>query len=116
VTVDAAPSEEDAMGNRSRFIALTSAAAGVAGMRSLARKRRRARLRRAAEGIAETVMPSVAAEMPSVAMPRPVGDDAHAPGHRHLSTDAFDDEPAPPPVRSRPFAKQRHGLRHPGKG
>jgi len=104
------------MGNRSRFIALTSAAAGVAGVRALARTRRRARLRRAAEGIGETVMPSVAAELPSVSLPLAAGDEAHAPGHRHLSMEAIDDEPAPPPVRSRPFAKQRHGLRHPGKG
>jgi hypothetical protein len=103
------------MGNRSKFIAVTSAAAGVAGMRSLAKRRRRARLRRAAEGIGETLMPSVAEGMPS-ALPLPAGDEAHAPGHRHLSTAAIDDEPTPPPVRQRPFAKHRRGLRHPGKG
>lgn len=105
------------MGNRSKYLVVSSAAAaGVAGIRALARARRRARLRRAAEGIVDAIMPSVADEAPSMT-PVAVGDEAHAPGHQHLQmTTEVRDEPAPPPVRERPFAKHRHGLRHPGKG
>jgi hypothetical protein len=104
------------MGNRSRYVAVSSAAVGVVGVRAWRRARRRARLGRAAEGIADAVMPSVEAETPSTT-PVPVADDAHAPGHQHMRmTAGVLEEPAPPPVRERPFAKHRHGLRHPGKG
>jgi hypothetical protein len=104
------------MGNRSRYVAVTSAAVSVVGVRAVLRARRRARLRRAAEGIADAIMPSVADEAPSTT-PVPVSDEAHAPGHQHLPmTGSVLEEPAPPPVRERPFAKHRHGLRHPGKG
>lgn len=104
------------MGNRSRYVVISTAAAGIAGIRALVRARRRARLRRAAEGFVDAIMPSVADKAPSTA-PTVIGDEAHAPGHRHLEmTAGVRDEPAPPPVRERPFAKHRHGLRHPGKG
>lgn len=102
---------EAAMGNRSRYVVVGSAAAGMAGLRALLRARRRARLRRAAGGFVDAVVPSVAGEA------GPIGDEAHAPGHRHVPLTAeVREEPAPPTVRSRPFAKHRHGLRHPGKG
>lgn len=104
------------MGNRSRYVAVSSAAVGVVGIRALLRAGRRARLRRAAGGIADAIMPSVTDEAPSTT-PLPVPDEAHAPGHQHVRmTAGVREEPAPPPVRERPFAKHRHGLRHPGRG
>ena len=104
------------MGNRSRYVAVSAAAVGVVGVRALQRARRRARLGRAAEGIVDAIMPSVEAEAPSTT-PVPVADEAHAPGHQHVwMTAGILEESAPPPVRERPFAKHRHGLRHPGKG
>ena len=103
------------MGNRSRYVAV-SAAVGAVGVRALLRARRRARLRRAAEGMVDAIMPSVADEAPSTT-PVPVADEAHAPGHHHMRmTAGVLEEPAPPPIRERPFAKHWHGLRHPGKG
>ncbi len=104
------------MGNRSRYVAVSAAAVGVVGIRALRRARRRARLGVAAEGIVDAVMPSVEDEAPSTT-PVPVADEAHAPGHQHMRMTAdVVEETAPPPVRERPFAKHRHGLRHPGKG
>ena len=104
------------MGNRSRFAAAAGVAVGAAALRAVARARRRARLRAAAEGIADAIMPTVAAEVPTTE-PVPVGDEAHAPGHSHLPlTGDLRIEPLPAPVLQRPFAKQRHGLRHPGRG
>lgn len=106
---------EAAMGNRSRYVVVGSAAAGFAGA-ALVRARRRARLGHAAEGIVDAIMPTLGEEAPTT-MPVVTGDEAHAPGHRHLEMGAeVREEPAPPPVRERPFAKQQHGLRHPGKG
>jgi hypothetical protein len=104
------------MGNRSRYVLISSAVAGFAGVRAAVRARRRARLGRAAEGFVDAIMPSVADKVPTAA-PIVIDDEAHAPGHRHLEmTAGVRDEPAPPAVRERPFAKHRHGLRHPGKG
>jgi hypothetical protein len=58
----------------------------------------------------------VTSETPSAA-PTPTADNAHAPGHQHLPwTTAISDQPEPSPVRERPFAKHRRGLRHPGRG
>jgi len=97
-------------------VVVGTAAAGVAGIRAFMGARRRARLSQAVEGIGEAIMPSVADEAPSTT-PVGIGDEAHAPGHRHLQvTTEVRGEPAPPPVRERPFAKHRRGLRHPGKG
>lgn len=104
------------MGNRSRYVVVGSAAAGVAGVRALVRARRRARLRRAAEGIVDAIMPSVH-DSPPPTTPIAIGDDAHAPGHQHIQITAEVRDEAPPPlVLERPFAKHRRGLRHPGKG
>jgi hypothetical protein len=104
------------MGNRSRYVVIGSATAGLAGVRALVRARRRARLRHAAVGFVDAVMPSVGDEVPSAA-PTAIADEAHAPGHQHLTLTAdMREERAPSRVRSRPFAKNRHGLRHPGKG
>ena len=103
------------MGNRSRYAAFGWAALGLAGGRALVRARRRARLGRAAQGFVDSVMPSVGA----VRSPAPAtaGDEAHAPGHQHLAPTAEEiEEAAPAVVRFRPFAKHRHGLRHPGRG
>ena len=96
------------MGNRSKFVALTAGAVGIAALR----KRRHARLEPAAEGIAEAIMPSVADDIPRE--PEQVADVAHAPGHQHLAPAA--DEAAPVPrLRERPWTRQRHNLRHPGR-
>ena len=47
----------------------------------------------------------------------PTPDPAHAPGHRHLRLPERIRRQAPPAtVLQRPFAKHRHGLRHPGRG
>ena len=103
------------MGNRSRFVVLTGVAAGVAGVRAVQRARRHARLRQAVEEIAEELVPPVERVAPP--FPMPTADAAHAPGHRHL--EATSDVRIPPErrgVQERPFAKRRHGLRHPGKG
>jgi hypothetical protein len=60
-------------------------------------------------------MPSVGHDVASTA-PTWTGDVAHAPGHQHLPlTGDVREERTPPTVRSRPFAKHRHGLRHPGR-
>ena len=66
------------MGNRSKYVAVTTAAATAA----LVSARRRARLRPAMEGVRETILPTHVAELPTDAAPR--GDEAHAPGHRRL--------------------------------
>lgn len=103
------------MGNRSRFVVVGSAAAGVAGVRALVRAGRRARLRRAAEGFVDVLMPSVGGEAPSTELPA-TGDEAHAPGHQHLPLPVeVDAKRTPSSGGSRPFAKHQRGLRHPGK-
>lgn len=100
------------MGNRSKFVAVT-AAAGALGLNAL-RARRRARLGHAAAGIVDAIMPSVAAEAPSI--PAPTADEAHAPGHQHLHrTAATEEDPTAPRLRGRPWTKHAHGLRHPGR-
>lgn len=64
------------MGNRSKYLVVTAATAI-----GLGAARRRARLRRAFEGVADTVSLAEAAVRPDE---DEGGDDAHAPGHRHL--------------------------------
>jgi len=104
------------MGNRSKFVTVAAGSATAAFARSR-HARRKARMASAVEGIAEAVLPSVVAETPAVDLPSATADVAHAPGHRHL---AFDETNARPHgsrrVQSRPFAKHRRGLRHPGRG
>lgn len=103
------------MGNRSRFLAVAVGSAAAIG--TLARARRRARVVSAGEGFVEDIMPSVLQEAPSTAPPVPTADEAHAPGHQHLHRRGTDtDGPVPRPMRVRPFAKHRHGLRQPGRG
>lgn len=65
------------MGNRSRFIAVTAAAAAA-----LVATRQRTRLRLAATGIGETILPSARVE--GVPEGEQAVDEGHAPGHRHL--------------------------------
>jgi len=78
------------MGSRSRYLAGGALAAGGALV-----ARRRARLRRLDEGIRADV--------------------AHAPGHRHVPIVDID-ERGPAPLRSRPWTKNVHGMRHPYAG
>jgi hypothetical protein len=70
------------MGNRSRYAAVT-AAATVAGLVSA---RRRASLGRAMVGLRETILPTHVDDLPTTRMSE--GDEAHAPGHRHLGRGA----------------------------
>ena len=68
------------MGNRSKFLAVTAAvSAGVMA------RRRRNRLRVAAESIGDTILPSQA--RPVGAEEAPLSGLGHAPGHRHLARD-----------------------------
>lgn len=99
------------MANRRKLAA--AAAGSVLAAGAFARARRRARA--AGRGFVEDIMPSVLEEPPT---PKMAGfDDAHAPGHRHLPLEGWvSDAAEPAQVRSRPFAKHRHGLRHPGRG
>lgn len=106
------------MGNRSKLAVAAAGSAFALGMAR--RKRRRARAMAAGRGFVEDVMPSVLDTGPA-AGPAAAGevapDEAHAPGHRHLTLGGRIAHEAPPPrVRERPFAKHRHGLRHPGRG
>ena len=97
------------MGNRSRYLAATAAAAGAAVVRS----RRRARLRRAAAGIQDTILPTRHLDdLPSDR--EPGADESHAPGHQHLVSAT--DEPRPSRLRSRPWTKHAHGMPHPFSG
>ena len=101
------------MGNRSKYVAtIGSAAAGMMAARAL-KRRRRARLGRAAEGFADTVMPN--RDPVPEAVHDMDGDEAHAPGHRHLPLADIADQREPVPVYERPFEKHHRGLRHPGK-
>lgn len=103
------------MVTRTRLAALAgSAAAGSAiAVGTVARLRRRARLRAAGRGFVEDVMPSILEPTRSA----DGLDEAHAPGHRHLvRRRAVNDGAGTLPVGTRPFAKHRHGLRHPGRG
>jgi len=95
-----------------RYAALGAASAvGLA----WARSRRRSRLARAAQDFAASVMSPPAPEVSTAAQP-PAVDEAHAPGHRHRRWARWAPAPAPPASGTRPFAKHRHGLRHPGRG
>lgn len=75
------------------------------------RARWRARLRRALEEALPATLPP-----PSIS-PEPTRDEAHAPGHQHLGPEpAGSGDHSHRRVRRRPWAKQYHGLRHPGRG
>lgn len=66
------------MGNRSKYVAVTAAAA-AAGVVSA---RRRSQLRQAAEAVRETIAPTHVVDLPTEF--RLEDDESHAPGHRHL--------------------------------
>lgn len=90
------------MGNRSRYAAAgTAVALGTALLAG-----RRARVRRAAEGIEATIMPSRVT--PPEDDERRM-DEAHAPGHRHLTVDRGVHRVG----WTRPVRKQRHDRGHP---
>jgi len=97
------------MGNRSKYLVVT-AAAGTA----LAAARRRSRLRRAAEGIQDAILPThVVDDLPS---DRVVDlEEGRAPGHRHVEP-ADRDESEPERLRGRPWTKHAHGMTHPFSG
>lgn len=102
--------------NRNQLAAVAGAAIGVAGIGALRRARCRARAHRAAQGTADVTLSTVAEDRPPTS-PLGGGDRAHAPGHRHLAMTAHLRGGRPPrPVGARPFAKHRHGMRHPGRG
>jgi hypothetical protein len=95
------------MRSRTRNLAITAGAAGALAAR------RRARLRRAAAGIRDAVLPTHRTDLPSDRQPG--ADEAHAPGHQHLPI-AATDEPEPRRLRGRPWTKHGHGMRHPYAG
>ena len=97
------------MGNRSKYVAVTAAAAGAA----LVAGRRRARLRRAADAIRDAILPTHVTDL-HTDLPTGV-DEAHAPGHQHLAP-ADGGERAPARLRGRPWTKHGHGMRHPYSG
>ena len=99
------------MGNRSKYLAVAAAGTAVAALR------RRSRLRHAAEGIHDTILPTHAVEdLPIFPSDRVLDlDEAHAPAHRHLESPDLD-EPGPEPLRSRPWTKHAHGMTHPFSG
>ena len=100
------------MANKSKVIMVTAGSAAFVA-RALSRARRRSLLAATTKGIAEVVMPSVLEETPSTQQ-RVAGDEAHAPGHRHLAR-PFLTEREPNRVDDRPFAKHQRGFRHPGR-
>lgn len=95
------------MGNRSKYLAVTAAAAGGALV-----ARRRARLRRAAEGIRDSILPTHVG--PTAEQDLGI-DEAHAPGHQHLVASEAD-ERGPRPLPGRPWRKHGHGMSHPYAG
>lgn len=97
------------MGNRSKYLAVTAAASSA-----MIAARRRARLRRAAAGIQDAILPThTIGGLPS---DRAIDfDDAHASGHRHVGP-ADRDEPNPEPTRRRPGTKHAHRMTHPFSG
>ena len=94
------------MGNRSKYVAAgTAAAAGALAAR------RRARLRRAAEAVRDTILPTHVTDLRTEAATS--RSEGHAPGHQHRRPDT--DEPAPtvsPPRQG----KHAHGMTHPVAG
>lgn len=96
------------MRSRNRNVAITAAAAAGAPA-----ARRRARLRHAAEGIRDTILPTHRTDLPSDRQPS--ADESHAPGKQHLPI-AEIDEPGPQRLRGRPWTKHAHGMRHPFAG
>jgi hypothetical protein len=93
------------MGNRSRYVAVTAAAATAA----VVSARRSARLRQAADGVRQTILPSHVVDLPTAAAPP--GDESHAPGHRHLGG-APGAAPARERARARRMAQYAKGMRH----
>ena len=89
------------MGSRSRYVA------GSVALGALVAARRRARLRRAAEGVREAILPSHVIDLP---YEERIADEAHAPGHQHL--EAPSDRPIPRRARlGRPEAHPRSDQR-----
>lgn len=75
------------MGARSRYVAASAATVGA-----VLAARRRARLRRAAEGVRDAILPTHVVDLP---YEEGRADEAHAPGHQHL------EEPAGQPFPGR---------------
>lgn len=98
------------MGNRSRYVA----AAAALGAGSAIAARRRARLRLAARGIHDAILPGGTDEL-LADPPGPSGDVAHAPGHSHLAPPQATRHPTRR-ARSRPWTKHGHGMTHPYSG
>jgi len=89
------------MGNRSRYLAVTTAAATAAAVTA----RRRARLRRAAEGMRDAILPTHVADLPTET--KSAGDEAHAPGHQHLGRPVGEPGELAPTHRA-PWRGRRH--------
>jgi hypothetical protein len=94
------------VGNRSRYVAVGAAAAGAV----LVARRRRNRLRRVADGIRETILPTHVVDLPTAW--QPIDDEAHAPGHRHLAPGERQRVPRRPPG----WGKHGRAMRRPYTG
>lgn len=93
------------MGNRSKYVAVTAAAA-AAGMISA---RRRSQLRHAAEAVRETIAPTHVVDLPTEL--RVEGDESHAPGHRHLGR-VRGEAPSREQWRAHRVVTYAKGMRH----
>jgi|GEM_PF-4629166 hypothetical protein len=93
------------MGNRSRYVAVTAAAATAA----VVSARRNARLRRVADGVRQTILPTHVADRPTDLAS--LDDESHAPGHRHLGR-APGSTPARERARAGRMAQYAKGMRH----
>jgi hypothetical protein len=62
------------------------------------------------EGIGDTVLPTHTVDLRTG--PRPVADEAHAPGHQHRPAGEMD-EPGPAALPGRPWGKHSQGMTHP---
>jgi hypothetical protein len=89
-------------------VVVGAAAAGAA----IVASRRRNRIRRAADGIREAILPTHVTELPTD--PQPSEDEAHAPGHRHLP--AADRRDVPRHLRAPRWTTHGRAMRRPHTG
>ena len=103
------------MKSNKKVVAIAAASGATILARTIAKSRRRSKLDEVRESFAEVVVPMVSMDSPPPSASA-LSDEAHAPGHRHLHiSPEVAEEPAPQPMRRRPFSKQTRGLRHPGR-
>jgi len=98
-----------------KVVAIAAASVATLLAQVITKARRRSKLHKTREGSSEVVMPTDSSET-SPPSATPSMDGEHASRHRHLHvTPEVAEEPAPQPVRNRPFSRQTRGLRHSGR-